>query len=220
VEIKILGLSGSPVKKGNVEAFLAKMMGSVSAKPGVTVETVSLAELDIQDCRQCNFCWRKQTEKKYCAIDDDAQAVFEKVEQADILVLASPVYFHRTSARMAALIDRLRNFMFGNVTKGRLKNKIGVSAAVAFVRHGGLESTHWSHILAFLTLEMIPVSSHDSISMLGASAVSSPLGSGRFDSSVRIAVDHDEVGLLSTRPIMERAIELATIIKKGDRGNS
>jgi len=219
VEIKILGISGSPVKKGNVEFFLAKLMESVSAEPGVKVETISLAELDVQDCRQCNFCWRKQTEKKYCAINDDAQAVFEKVEQADILVLASPVYFHRTSARMAALIDRLRNFMFGNLTKGRLKNKIGVSAAVAYVRHGGVESTHWSHILAFLTLEMIPVSSHDSTSLLGASAVSSPLGSGRFDSSVRIAVEQDEVGLQSIRPIMERAIELAAIIKKGTGGN-
>lgn len=214
MEIKVLGISGSPVKDGNVETFLARMVDTVSSKPGVMTEMVPLSKLKIKDCQHCNFCTRKQTEGKYCSIEDDAQPLLEKVESTDILVLATPVYFMRTSGRMAAFIDRLRLFMFGNLTKDRLRNKIGVSAAVSWVRHGGLETTHWSHILAFLALEMIPVSSHDSVSLLGASAVASPMGSAEFDPAIRIGIEKDEVGLQTMGPIMNRALDLAAIMKK------
>lgn len=214
MEIKVLGVSGSPIKGGNVEVFLNKMMDTISSKPGVSIETVSLSEIKVEDCRHCNFCTRKQTEEKYCSIEDNAQPLFKKVESSDILVLAAPVYFQRTSGIMASFIDRLRLFVFGSLTQGRVKNKIGVSAAVAWARHGGLESTHWSHILAFLALEMIPASSHDSISLIGASAVASPGGSAGFDPSIRIGIENDEVGLQTTKPIMERALELASIMKR------
>jgi len=128
-------------------------------------------------------------------------------------VLVTPVYFMRTSALMANFIDRLRLFMWGNLTKRRLRNKIGVSAAVSFVRHGGVEATHLSHIMAFLALEMIPVSSHYSASLLGAGAVSRPGGSGVWDPD-RVGIEQDEVGLSTIKPIMNRALDLAAIIKK------
>jgi len=50
----------------------------------------------------------RQTPGTYCSIKDDAQAAFEKAEAADVILLANPVYFMRSSARMAALIDRFR----------------------------------------------------------------------------------------------------------------
>jgi multimeric flavodoxin WrbA len=214
MEIKVLGISGSPVKGGNVEVFLENMLDSISSKPGVRTETVSLANLKIGDCLHCNFCLKHQKEGKYCALEDDAQPVMEKMESSDILVFASPVYFMRTSAHMAALIDRLRMFTYGNLTKGRLKNKVGVSAAVSWVRHGGLETTHLSHIMAFLVLEMIPIGGHNSVSPLGASGVSSPDGSGTFDKAIRTGVEKDENGLKSGRVIMNRAVEIATILKR------
>jgi hypothetical protein len=98
---------------------------------------------------------------------------------------------------MAAFIDRLRMFMFGNLTKWRLRNKIGISAAVSWLRHGG----------------MIPISAHNSVSFLGASAVSSENGSGEFDPDIRIGIEKDKIGLQSIRAIMNRALELAAIIK-------
>lgn len=213
MEIKVLGISGSPIKDGNVETFLSKILESVSSKPGVSTEMASLAKLDIRDCQHCNYCIRNQTKRKYCSIKDDAQPLLEKVESSDILVLATPVYFMRTSGRMAAFIDRLRMFMFGNLTKGRLRNKIGISAAVSWLRHGGVETTHLSHIMAFLALEMIPISAHNSVSFLGASAVSSENGSGEFDPDIRIGIEKDKIGLQSIRAIMNRALELTAIIK-------
>ncbi len=208
---KILGISGSPVKKGNVEFFLNHMMEYAKSK-GAETETIYLSRLNIEDCIHCNFCIKKQKKGKYCSLSDDAQILFEKIEAADILVLSSPVYFLRTSARMASLIDRLRVFVFGNLVQGKMKNKIGVSSAVAWARNAGLETTHLTHIYGFLTLEMIPVSVHHCISPLGASAVSSPSGMGQFDKEIRHGVKDDLAGLHSGSAMIDRAIELAELI--------
>ncbi|MFW9995968.1 MAG: flavodoxin family protein [Candidatus Odinarchaeota archaeon] len=212
--LKVLGISGSPVKEGNTETYLQYML-EIATRKGLSCETVNLSEVDISDCKHCNFCIRKQSSEKYCAIDDGAQSIFKKAEQADIIILASPVYFMRTSGRMAALIDRLRVFLYGNHTGGKLKNKIGVSAAVSWWRNGGLETTHLSHIQAFITLGMIPTGARKGVSPLGASAVASPNGSGKFDRNSRLGVRQDELGLQSAAATMERAIELATLINRG-----
>jgi multimeric flavodoxin WrbA len=209
----VLGISGRPVKKGNVEKFLQRIMENIPDE-NFSSEVINLSEIDVKDCQHCNFCLSKQKPGKYCSIDDEAQAIFEKVERADIIILASPVYFMRTSARMAALIDRLRVFIFGNLVKGKLKNKIGVSAAVSWLRHGGVETTHLAHLYAFMTLEMIPVSVHKGISPLGASAVASRHGAGTFDPSLRLGVEEDEPGLDSAKQIIERAVELVKLVKK------
>lgn len=210
---KILGISGSPVKKGNVEIFLQRMMEGIPADK-FSSELINLSRLEVKDCVHCNFCLSKQKQGKYCSINDDAQEIFEKVESSDIIVLASPVYFMRTSGIMAAFIDRLRVFTFGNLVKGKLKNKIGVSAAISWVRNGGVETTHLSHLYAFMILEMIPVSVHKGISPLGASLVASKAGSGIFDPSVRLGFEEDELGLKSAKRIMERAIELVQLVKR------
>lgn len=210
---KILGISGSPVKKGNVETLLNHAMEGLPAKD-IERDIVHLSGLKVRDCIHCNFCLTKQMPGKYCAIKDDAQAIFEKAETADIIVLASPVYFMRTSARMAALIDRFRVFVFGNLTAGRMKNKIGVSMAAAWLRHGGVETTHLTHILTFLGLEMIPASVHQGVSPLGASVLTSINGSGNFDPAVSLGIENDEPGMKSARLILRRALELAKLMHK------
>lgn len=219
MEIKVFGVSGSPIVGGNVETSLSTSLKSIE-RHDVTIESASLARYSIEDCRHCNFCLRKQTEGRYCALNDDGQLLFEKVEAADILVLSTPVYFMRTSARMAAFIDRLRLFIFGNMTKQKLRNKVGVSLVVGFVRHGGMETTHMTQLLTFGMLEMITATSHDSISPLGGSVLSSEHGMGRFDPGVRLVTENDKAGLESCRVTMERALELATIIKRGTACNA
>jgi multimeric flavodoxin WrbA len=175
---------------------------------------VDLSSLDIRDCVHCNFCLSRQKPGRYCSIRDDAQEVFDRAERADIIILASPVYFMRTSGRMAALVDRFRVFVFGNVAGGRLRNKVGVSAAVAWLRNGGLETTHLSHLYAFLTLEMIPASVHTGVSTLGVSALASEGGSGEFDRDVRLGALNDRQALGSAKAVMDRAIELAGLLKR------
>ncbi len=210
---KILGISGSPVKKGNVETLLQRTLEGLP-RQDLQYEVVHLSGLKIKDCIHCNFCLTKQALGKYCSLKDDAQVILEKAEAADVIVLASPVYFMRSSARMAVLIDRFRVFVFGNLTAGRLKNKIGVSMAVSWLRQGGLETTHLTHITTFLALEMIPASVHKGISPLGASVFASRDGSGDFDRQVALGIENDELGMTSARLIMRRAIELTKLIHK------
>ena len=213
MKYKILGISGSPVKKGNVESLLNRAIESLPAKK-IEYEIVNLSGMKVRDCIHCNFCLTKQISGKYCSLKDDAQSIFEKAETADIIVLASPVYFMRSSALTAALMDRFRVFVFGNLTAGRMKNKIGVSMAAAWLRNGGVETTHLTHILAFLTLEMIPASTHQGISPLGASVLTSISGSGNFEPAACLGMENDEQGFLSARFILRRAMELAKLIKK------
>ena len=210
---KILGISGSPVTNGNVDSFLASIM-EMAVEKGLETETVSLSKMEIKNCIHCNFCLSKQKAGKYCSLEDEAQQIFEKMEGADIIVLASPVYFMRTSGMMATFIDRLRVFIFGKIAGGKLRNKIGISAGVSWLRHGGIETTHLSHLYAFMTLDMIPATVHSCISPMGASAVASSHGEGQFDSSVRIGILEDQAGLDSGKAILSRALELVELIHK------
>jgi len=65
---KILGISGSPVKKGNVETFLNRAMEGLPAK-NIEYDIVHLSGLKIQDCIHCNFCLTKT---------DTGQVLFSK----------------------------------------------------------------------------------------------------------------------------------------------
>ena len=211
--LEIIGISGSPIKDGNVETLLKYMLDHAAGQ-GVITEGIHLSQLEIADCTHCNYCIKRQEPGRYCSQNDAGQSLYEKIEAADIVILASPVYFMRSSARMAALIDRLRVFVFGNLTGGKLRNKIGISAAVAWGRHGGFETTHLFHITAFLTLEMIPVSVHHCISPLGVSAVASREGTGLFDKAIRHGIALDEPGLHSGRAMIDRALELAGMMQR------
>ncbi|BBO68641.1 flavodoxin [Desulfosarcina alkanivorans] len=211
---KIIGISGSPVKNGNADKFLGSITDSASEK-GLDAETINLSTIEIKNCVHCNFCLAKQKQGRYCSLKDDAQLVFEKLERADIIVLASPVYFMRTSGMMATLMDRLRVFIFGNIAGGNLRNKIGITAGVSWLRHGGMETTHLSHLYAFYTLDMIPATVHSCISPMGASAVSSRHGEARFDPSIRIGIKQDRAGIESARARLSRALELTALINGG-----
>ncbi len=210
---KIIGISASPITSGNTDTFLSGILNE-AAQNGFDTEIVHLFDLSVKNCIHCNFCLNKQKEGKYCSLEDDAQLIYEKLEQADIIVLASPVYFMRTSGMMATLIDRLRVFIFGNVAGGKLRNKIGISAGVSWLRNGGLETTHLSHLFAFITLDMISATTHSSVSPLGASAVSSRYGEGNFEPSIRVGVSEDEAGIKSGKQHFARALELVELTKK------
>ena len=103
--MNILVLSGSPRKGGNtdllVEAFVK------GASPRHHVEVVSAHECKINPCVGCNSCFAR--EDHACCQKDDMQIVYEKMTKAEMLVIASPVYFYGLSAQLKAVIDRFHN---------------------------------------------------------------------------------------------------------------
>ena len=98
---KVLILSGSPRKNGNSDILCDEFMkGAVEA--GHQVEKIRIAEKNIGYCRACYAC----RETGVCAIKDDMADVLQKMINADVLVLASPVYFYSIDAQLKAVIDR------------------------------------------------------------------------------------------------------------------
>ncbi|WP_024822705.1 MULTISPECIES: flavodoxin family protein [Aminobacterium] len=102
--MKILALLGSPRRKGNTAALLEKFVEGAASKK-VVAETVFLHDLHIAPCTACNACKRKQGAP--CVIDDDMSSLYSKVYEADVLVLATPIYWWNISAQLKLFMDRL-----------------------------------------------------------------------------------------------------------------
>lgn len=98
---KVLILSGSPRKNGNSD-ILCDEFAKGAKEAGHEVEKIRVAEKNISYCRACYAC--KETGK--CIIQDDMADVLQKMIDADVIVLASPVYFYSIDAQLKALIDR------------------------------------------------------------------------------------------------------------------
>ena len=98
---KVLILSGSPRKNGNSDYLCDKFMeGAKSA--GHEVEKIFVSDKKIGFCRACYAC--RNTGK--CFQKDDMEEILTKILAADVLVLASPVYFYAINGQMKTLIDR------------------------------------------------------------------------------------------------------------------
>ena len=213
--IKILGISGSPVKDGNVVALLKDSLSHAQNRDDVKTEVITLADKRLNGCNHCNWCVRDQTEERFCVQDDDMGIIYPKILETDGLILASPVHFGRLSGLMANMIDRLRVFVYGKVFRDHLRNKIGGAMAVAFSRGGGVETTLTSINSMFFVFQMIVATSQRY--QLGAASFTSIEGKGRIDKGVRYMALEDDFGINSARLLVDRILELAKIVKEGKK---
>ena len=103
--MNILILSGSPRKGGNTELLVEAFVKGASQVHHV--EVVSVRDYKVNPCIGCNACFGN--EQHICVQKDDMAVIYEKMSQADMLVIASPVYFYGLSAQLKAVIDRCHN---------------------------------------------------------------------------------------------------------------
>ena len=103
----IVILVGSKRINGNT-AQLAQSFAEGAAKNN-NVETVSVADYNVNACIGCNSCF--VCEGNRCFQNDDMVQIYEKLRNADIVVIASPVYFYGISAQLKAIVDRLHTPM-------------------------------------------------------------------------------------------------------------
>lgn len=98
---KVLIVCGSPRRNGNTSILCDEFMkGAVEARHDV--EKILLADKKVNLCTGCGTCVRT----KKCAQKDDMAALLEKMLAADVIVLATPVYFYSMSAQLKVFIDR------------------------------------------------------------------------------------------------------------------
>ena len=101
---KIVILTGSPRPEGNTAA-LAKAFAEGAAQRHEVV-TLPVAQMKIVPCRGCNSCFHNGN---HCVQQDEMARVYAELAEAEVLVIASPVYFYGISAQLSAVINRLHN---------------------------------------------------------------------------------------------------------------
>jgi multimeric flavodoxin WrbA len=141
--VKVIAIVGSPRKNGNTELLAAHTLKAI-AEEGVDTELIRLAGLDIKPCNACQVCSKEER----CPIEDDLFPVYEKMKEADGIILASPVYYGSATALMKALMERAGFISRWN--GGQFRGKVGGSLVVA--RRAGqnftlAQLTFWFQIL-------------------------------------------------------------------------
>ena len=100
---KVLVISSSPRKGGNSDTLCDKFIqGALDA--GNQVEKIFLKDKNINYCSGCGFCNSNSYSK--CSQKDDMEEILDKMTEADVIVLATPIYFYTMSGQMKTFIDR------------------------------------------------------------------------------------------------------------------
>lgn len=144
--MKVLMINASPRKESNTQVALDEMIRVFDAE-GIETEVVNVGKEVIRGCVACGGC----SKLGKCVYDDIVNEVAAKFEQADGLVLASPVYYASANGTLVSLLDRL--FYSSSFDK-----TMKVGAAVACARRGGLTAT-WDELNKYFGISGMPIAS-------------------------------------------------------------
>ena len=104
--MKILIINGSPKnEKSNTLKLANAFISGINADGNHLVEKITVAEKNIEPCRGCYCCWEKTPGK--CVIKDDMELIFDKYNNADLVIWSFPLYYYGIPSKTKALIDRL-----------------------------------------------------------------------------------------------------------------
>ncbi len=142
--MKVLMINGSPRVDGNTSIAL-KEMEQVFLQEGMEVETVQVGNQAVRGCIACGYCGKNGK----CVFDDVVNELAPKFEEADGLVVASPVYYASANATLIAVLDRL--FYSTHFDK-----TMKVGASVVCARRGGCSAT-FDELNKYFTISNMPV---------------------------------------------------------------
>ena len=187
--MRALGICGSPRRGGNTEVLLDVVLGRLG-ELGAEIEKLSLSELHVEPCDGCRYC----LEAGECRIQDDMTGVvLPKLLEADVVVLASPVYFNNVSSYAKAFMDRTW------CIRGKLRNKVGGGVVVG--RGYGLE-------LALAAIHSFMLKHEMVLGHRGVSGMAFEIGE----------VLKDSRALEDAKKLAERLYELARTLERGTLG--
>ena len=142
--MKVLILNGSPKANGNTAIAINEIV-KVFDEEGIDSEIIQIGNRDIRGCISCNSC--RNTGK--CVFDDIVNELAQKLEDADGLIAASPVYYASANATLIACLDRLfYSTSFDKTMK--------VGASVVEARRGGCSATY-DELNKYFTISGMPV---------------------------------------------------------------
>lgn len=144
--MKVLFVNGSPKKNGNT-AYALSQMAEVFESLGVESEILHIGNQAIRGCIACGTC----AKKGQCVFDDAVNEAAPKFQEADGIVVGSPVYYASANATLVAFLDRL---FYSTAFDKRMK----VGASVVIARRGGCSAT-FDELNKYFTISGMPVAS-------------------------------------------------------------
>lgn len=155
----IVGISGSPRKMSTYHVLTYAL--EVLRDLGFEIELFSAHNRKIEFCMHCDFC-RKA---KRCVHNDDVTELYDMLEEADGIIMATPVHEGGISSQLKAVMERTRALLFRNPEA--LAEKPGMGIAVGGDRNGGQDLALLEIHTFFILNRMIPVSGGSFGSNLG-----------------------------------------------------
>ncbi len=142
--MKVLLINGSPKSNGNTTIALNEA-NKIFLENDIETEIINIGSKDIRGCIACGKC--KEIGK--CVFNDTVNEIAPKFEQADGIIVATPVYYASANATLVAFLQRL---FFSTLYDKRMK----VGASIVVARRGGCSST-FDELNKFFTISGMPV---------------------------------------------------------------
>lgn len=141
--MKVLCLLGSPRPDGNSTA-VARHLCDRLAEQGAQVSLRRLYDLSFSGCRNRFHC---KTGGIRCGLEDDLTPILAEVEGADVLVLASPIYFTDVSSGLKAVIERFFSFFVPDYATAAVKSRLGPGKRLVLVQTQGEDRSAYGDLL-------------------------------------------------------------------------
>lgn len=191
--MKVLIINGSPRKNGNTNTALLEMI-KIFNQENIETELIQVGHLTLSGCVSCGYCHKNGQ----CIKNDLVNEVNKKFEEADGLVIASPVYFASPNGTLLAFLDRL-------FYSARFDKTMKVGASVVCCRRGGASSS-FDVLNKYFTISSMPV-------------VSSTYWNSIHGRKINEAI-YDEEGLLTMRTLARNMSFLIKAISEYKKTNS
>lgn len=221
MKIKLLGISGSPTRRGNTWYILNHALEAASKIKDVETEYISVAEHYIQGgCTGCLICHKEPSLDLLCRgykEPDDLNMILGKMLEAEAWLIATPVYFGGVTSQLKMLMDRSHPAQ----PCGRAwRNKVVGIITMAMERAGGAEATiddirHWLTNTDSITVGIGPERPKPSCGSFWGAAGCQGWPDYKIGKEGITAVKEDYIGLQSARNLTKRVVELAKAIKRG-----
>ena len=156
--MRVLILNGSPRPKGNTKQMITAFCEGLESA-GHEWDIYDICKMNIHGCLACEYCHGKGQGK--CAQQDDMQEIYDQLQRANMLILASPIYYHGISGQLKCAVDRFYSALYPKAPATLRKVAMFLSSGDPDM-YAGARFSYEGDFLGYLGLEDVGiVTNHD-----------------------------------------------------------
>ena len=140
--MKIVSLLGSPRQNSNSSAIASHML-QVAAREGAQTQSFELNRLSYRGCQGCYAC---KTGLDHCVLDDSLSEVLAAVAEADLVVLASPVYYGDMTSQLKGFMDRTFSYLVPDYRTNPMPSRLGPKKLIIVLTQGNPDQALFADI--------------------------------------------------------------------------